>query len=81
MGPEIVVSKVLIDSFHVRLKYRVEPLSDNVEALFSEQAAHVGLCTVRGISIVVEDNWYLEDAHFEARCRLEGYSRENVELG
>jgi hypothetical protein len=29
------------------LKDRVEPLSDNFETLFSEQAAHVGLCTFK----------------------------------
>jgi hypothetical protein len=80
LGP-VVVAKVLIDSFHVWLKDRVEPLSDNFETPFSEQAAHVGLCTVRKISIVVEDNWYLEDVHFGAYCRLEECSRENVELG
>jgi hypothetical protein len=68
---EIIVAKVLIDSFHVWLKDRVEPLSDNFETLFSEQAAHVGLCMFRKFSIVVEDKWYLEDAHFRAYCRLE----------
>jgi hypothetical protein len=77
----IVFAKVLIDSFHVWLKDRVEPLSDNFETLFSEQATHVSLCTFRKISIVVEDNPYLEDVHFGACCRLEGCSRENVELG
>ena len=61
----IVVAKVLIDSFHVWLKDSVEPLSDNFETLFSEQAPHVGLCTFRRISIVVlENKWYLEDVHF-----------------
>jgi hypothetical protein len=84
LGPrqhEIVVAKVLIDSFHVWLKDRVEPLCDNFETLFSKQAAHVGLRTFRKISIVLEDNWYLEDIHFGAYCRSEGCSRENVELG
>jgi len=63
------------------LKDRVEPLSDNIETLFSEQAAHVGLCIFRKISFVVEDNWYLEDVHFGAYCRSEGCSRGNVVLG
>ena len=80
MGP-VVDAKVLIDSFHVWLKDRVEPLSDNFETLFSEQAAHVGLCTVSKISIVVEDNWYLEDVHFREYYRLERCTRENVEPG
>ncbi len=44
---EIVVAKVLIDSFHVWLKDRVEPLCDNLDTLFSEQAAYVGLCTFK----------------------------------
>jgi hypothetical protein len=78
---EIVVSKVLIDSFHMWLKDRVEPLSDNFETLFSEQTAHVGLFTFRRVSIVEVDNRYLEDVHFGAYCRLEGCSCENVELG
>ena len=76
----VVVAIVLIESFHVWLKDRVEPLSDNFETLFSEQAAHVGLWTVRKVSIVVEDNWYLEDVNFRAYCRLEG-SHEDAELG
>ena len=63
------------------MKDRVEPLSDNFEALFSEQPAHVGLCTFRKISTVVENKWYLEDVHFGVYCRLEGCSREDVELG
>lgn len=42
LGP-MVVSKVLINSFYVWLKDRVEPLCDNFETLFSEQTANVGL--------------------------------------
>lgn len=53
--PEIVVAKVLIDSFHVWLKDQVEPLFDNFKTLFSEQATHVGLCMFRKVFIVVED--------------------------
>ena len=59
----MVVAKVQIGSFHVWLKNRVKPFSDNFETLFSEQATHEGLCTFRK-TIVVEDNWYLEDVHF-----------------
>jgi hypothetical protein len=76
----MVGAKVLIGSFHMWLKDRVEPLSDNFETLFSEQATHVGLCTFRK-TIVVEDNWYLKDVHFRTYCRLEECGRENVELG
>ena len=51
----MVVAKVLIGGFHVWSKDRVEPLSDYFETLFSEQATHKGLCTIRK-AIVVEDN-------------------------
>jgi hypothetical protein len=61
---EIVVAEMLIDSFHMWSKDRVEPLSDNFETLFSEQAAHVGLCMFRKTSIVVEAKGYLKDAHY-----------------
>jgi hypothetical protein len=66
-----VIAIVLIDSFHMWSKDRVEPLCDNFETLFSEQATHVGLCTFRRIPIAVEDNWYLEDVHFGEYVRLE----------
>jgi hypothetical protein len=68
---EIFVAKVLIESFNVWLKDRVQPLSDSFETLFSEQAAHVGLCIFRKISIIVEDKSYLEDAHFGVYYRSE----------
>jgi hypothetical protein len=70
-GHEIVIAKVLIESFHVWLKDRVQPLSDNFETLFSEQAAHVGLCIFRKVFIIVEDKSYLEDAHFGVYYRSE----------
>jgi len=62
--PEVIVAKVLISSFHVWSKDRVEPLCDNFYALFPVQTAHIGLCTFRKVPIVVEDSSYLEDVHF-----------------
>jgi hypothetical protein len=47
---EIVVAKIPIDSFHLGLKDRVEPLCDDLETLFSVQATHIGLCTSLGRS-------------------------------
>jgi len=53
---EIIVAKTLINIFHKGLKDRDEPLRDNINTLFSVQAPHVGLCTFRKVSFVVEDN-------------------------
>jgi hypothetical protein len=42
---EIIVAQILIHGFHVGLNDGDDPLSDDIKALISVQAAQVGLCT------------------------------------